>query len=267
MTIQIGAKLHSLRKKADVTQDRLAEYLGVTAQAISRWEGEKCYPDIEILPAIADFFNISLDELLGVDQQQKARKIEAVITRAQQAQEAGRFAEAISVYREALAQFPSSHRLQALLAAAIGCIDNGEKISPEAANETIGLCRRILEDCVDDELRYHALLIQCWVHARQLDDEDKAMALVAKLPPVYGCQEFVQAETLRIRLPDKRAEPFLFSLMSAMLITFDRPDVTYSNDKTARLEALIGELSAMLARTKEGEYACPTDAVFRKPLA
>jgi len=40
-------KFKSLREKVDVTQDRLAEYLGVTTQAISRWESEICYPDSE----------------------------------------------------------------------------------------------------------------------------------------------------------------------------------------------------------------------------
>ena len=51
MIIKIGEKVKLLRKKNDVTQDRLAEYLGITAQAISRWESETCYPDIELLPA------------------------------------------------------------------------------------------------------------------------------------------------------------------------------------------------------------------------
>jgi len=46
MTINIGEKIKLLRKKNDITQDKLAEYLGVTAQSISRWESGTCYPDI-----------------------------------------------------------------------------------------------------------------------------------------------------------------------------------------------------------------------------
>jgi len=56
MMIKVGGKIKSLRNKNDVTQERLAENLGITAQAISRWESGSCYPDIENLPAIADFF-------------------------------------------------------------------------------------------------------------------------------------------------------------------------------------------------------------------
>ena len=47
MTIKIGEKIKELRKKADVNQEKFAEYLGVTAQAVSKWEVEGCYPDIE----------------------------------------------------------------------------------------------------------------------------------------------------------------------------------------------------------------------------
>lgn len=50
MTIKIGEKIKVLRKRADINQEQFAEYLGVTAQAVSRWEVEGCYPDIELLP-------------------------------------------------------------------------------------------------------------------------------------------------------------------------------------------------------------------------
>lgn len=56
MNIKIGKKIKFLRKKAGITQERFAEYLGITPQAVSRWESENCYPDIECLPGIADFF-------------------------------------------------------------------------------------------------------------------------------------------------------------------------------------------------------------------
>ena len=54
--IKIGHKIRLLRKKNDTTQEKLAAYLNVTPQAVSRWESEICYPDIETLPLIADFF-------------------------------------------------------------------------------------------------------------------------------------------------------------------------------------------------------------------
>ena len=248
MTLKIGRKIRSLRTKADVTQDRLAEYLGITAQAISRWESEICYPDIEILPAIADFFNVSLDELIGVDLAIKENKIHAYMEKAHQAQCNGNFAQAVTIYREAVSQYPSSYQLQACLASAIGCVDNGVKISLESANEAIHLCRRILEDCVDDPIRYNALTILCWIYYRQLDDLEKAMEIVSQLPKLYHCQEIVQAETLQMRMPSETSEEFIGSLISALLIAFDKPKFAYCDNKKVMIEILIDELNGLLEK-------------------
>ena len=65
MNLKIGTIIKELRGEHNITQDTLAAAIGVTPQAISRWESENGYPDIEILPALADFFSVSIDELLG----------------------------------------------------------------------------------------------------------------------------------------------------------------------------------------------------------
>lgn len=76
MNIYFGENLKRLRKGRDLTQESLADFLGVTFQAISKWERGEGYPDITTLPIIASFFNISVDELLGINQ----AKIEEEIT-------------------------------------------------------------------------------------------------------------------------------------------------------------------------------------------
>lgn len=65
MNIKIGANIKKLRTENNITQDALATAIGVTPQAVSRWESEGGYPDIELLPALADFFSVSVDELIG----------------------------------------------------------------------------------------------------------------------------------------------------------------------------------------------------------
>ena len=64
MNIKIGARVKELRKRQNVTQERLAEVLGVTNQAISRWESESGYPDIEYIIPIANFFKVTANYLL-----------------------------------------------------------------------------------------------------------------------------------------------------------------------------------------------------------
>lgn len=62
----LGKKIASLRKMKKVTQTQLAEYLSVNPQTVSRWEAEGGMPDIMLLPKIATFFDVSLDELFGM---------------------------------------------------------------------------------------------------------------------------------------------------------------------------------------------------------
>jgi len=65
MKLNIGENIKRLRVQKNTTQEELAGYLGVSYQAVSRWENNQCYPDIELLPDIARFFEIKMDELLG----------------------------------------------------------------------------------------------------------------------------------------------------------------------------------------------------------
>ena len=64
-TLKINEQIATLRKQKDITQDELAQALGVTNQSVSKWESGACCPDIQLLPEIATYFGISVDELLG----------------------------------------------------------------------------------------------------------------------------------------------------------------------------------------------------------
>jgi len=57
------------RKEKGITQEKLAEYIGVSKASVSKWESEQSYPDILLLPELATFFNVSVDELLGYSPQ------------------------------------------------------------------------------------------------------------------------------------------------------------------------------------------------------
>ncbi len=61
--MNLGKQIAYYRKNKNITQDALAKLLGISNQAVSKWETEQSYPDIELLPKIADIFDISLDEL------------------------------------------------------------------------------------------------------------------------------------------------------------------------------------------------------------
>nr|MBJ9861421.1 helix-turn-helix transcriptional regulator [Clostridioides difficile] len=65
MQIKIGKVIQRLRKERNLTQEQLAKFIGVSTPAVSKWESGNSYPDIELLPLLADFFNVSIDKLLN----------------------------------------------------------------------------------------------------------------------------------------------------------------------------------------------------------
>jgi transcriptional regulator with XRE-family HTH domain len=74
MKLNLAENLKKLRKGRGITQEELANFIGVSFQAISKWERDEGYPDITLLPSIANFFNVTLDELLGMNEIQNQEK-------------------------------------------------------------------------------------------------------------------------------------------------------------------------------------------------
>ena len=74
MELAIGENIRNFRKKNDLTQEALADRLGVTYQSISRWENGTTYPDLELIPAIAEVLAVTVDELLGMPQIEKEKR-------------------------------------------------------------------------------------------------------------------------------------------------------------------------------------------------
>lgn len=67
MKLNISESIRRLRREADMTQEEVATALGVTYQAVSRWENGQSYPDIELLPSLAALFGVDMDRLFGID--------------------------------------------------------------------------------------------------------------------------------------------------------------------------------------------------------
>ena len=75
MKLNVGENIRRLRRAADMTQEQLADKLGVAYQSVSRWENQTTYPDIEFLPALAGIFGVTVDELLGCEENRKKEQI------------------------------------------------------------------------------------------------------------------------------------------------------------------------------------------------
>lgn len=78
-SLNIGKNIAALRKEKNMTQEDLAGALGVSAQAVSKWENENSCPDISLLTQIADLFGVTVDELLRKDAAQICAKAGAAL--------------------------------------------------------------------------------------------------------------------------------------------------------------------------------------------
>lgn len=79
MKLNIGENIRSCRRKMNLTQEQLAEKLGVSFQSVSRWENDLTYPDTELLPVLSKIFGITTDELLGVPKVKKEQEMNELL--------------------------------------------------------------------------------------------------------------------------------------------------------------------------------------------
>ena len=75
----IGKRIKEYRKKKDITQEKLAEYLNISSQAVSKWETVVAIPDISMLIPLSRLLNVSTDKLLGIESDEKDEKQEQLI--------------------------------------------------------------------------------------------------------------------------------------------------------------------------------------------
>ncbi|MBO5022954.1 MAG: helix-turn-helix transcriptional regulator [Clostridia bacterium] len=151
MQLNLGRKIRELRRRDGRTQDDLAETLGVTAQAVSRWESGGSYPDMEMIPAIANYFHISIDELFGYhdDREEKIgnilHKASEVLTKQgflmYQGCLSDDFEDCINMLREASDEFPNEPKILLKLAQALhmwGWHKYGGRAKPADSSGIIG---------------------------------------------------------------------------------------------------------------------------------
>lgn len=76
MKLTIGENIRNYRKKNDLTQEEFADKLGVSYQSVSRWENGSFYPDLELIPVIAEELGVTVDTLFGLPEIEKEKRAE-----------------------------------------------------------------------------------------------------------------------------------------------------------------------------------------------
>ena len=187
MNIKIGAIVKKLRTENNITQEMLANAIGVTPQAISRWESEGGYPDIELLPALADFFSVSTDELLGYKLSEREEELASIKKEMERLSEVGSLEERVAYARNAYARYPNDYEIRDNLAACLYCVWE-ENRDESLFNEIEVLLKSVVDECNDEDTRYYSIntLIALYRETKQCE---KAKDLVNRLTPLKYCRE------------------------------------------------------------------------------
>lgn len=198
MTLTIGNTIKELRTAHHVTQEQLSIFLGVTPQAISRWESGYAYPDIELLPAIADYFSVTTDVLLGVQKEVRQLRLAEIKKEIKRLKEVGTEEEQLTFARQAVAEFPSEEKLQYNLACKLQA--NAiwvEKPDRALLDEAEKILQTLLDTTRNDEMRYQVLDALVTHYAYGTKEPDRALEMANRLPKMKYCREFTKSYSLK----------------------------------------------------------------------
>ena len=171
MEICLKDTLRALRQKKNITQEALAQHLGITSQSVGKWERGEGYPDITLLPAIAAYFDVTIDDLLDVGAARKEEKLSAYEAEVARYAHDGLVEEIIAVWERAYHEFPNDCRIMNSLMRSIHA--RGIYPTPDAdAKRIYSLGEKILENSTDQKIRDSAIYTLCWVHSSRREKEE-----------------------------------------------------------------------------------------------
>lgn len=109
--MEIGKVIKQARINKKITQEQLAEALGVTTQAVSKWETDCSYPDITLISSIANYLDVSSDELLGIKLEERKRNINKIIEKNNELISKRYLDDSLNLMIESLKRYPNDERL------------------------------------------------------------------------------------------------------------------------------------------------------------
>lgn len=188
MELKIGARIRSLRRAKNLTQEEVASHLGISFQAISKWERGEGYPDITLLPALASYFSVSADELLGMDEIAAEEIYRKINEEWEQDNRKGRHQENVDRMKEALKRFPNDALLLVQLSTSLEKLPGSEQERREYLRQSIAVQEQILRYGEDSEVRSATMYNICHAYLRN-GERDKAVRQAMKLGNFYKTRE------------------------------------------------------------------------------
>ena len=179
----LSENLKKYRIMNNLTQEDVAEYLGVTPQSVSKWERNECYPDITLLPALANIFETGIDLLIGMDLLKLEETRYNIHKRATAYQREGDYDSSEREYREVLRIYPKDSGMLLGLTGVLALKGDSE--------EAIALIERGLPLSDNEKQKATMRATLCFLYLK-CGKTDEANLLVSQLPHIRECRETIQ---------------------------------------------------------------------------
>ncbi len=217
MKLTIGENIKKLRREKDITQEELAEVFGISCQSVSRWETGACYPDMEVIPDIADFFGVTVDKLMGVDKSNEQKDVEECLARFQEAISKGLVYDCIEIAREGVSKYPNNYALLNKLMYVLFVSGDDDGNIPEwhenmvkNDSEITAIGERIMKYCPDQDIRLEATARLAFNHCLQ-DRKEMGRNLFESLPS----EKYGRENNIWWALEENEKESFLRNKIKA----------------------------------------------------
>lgn len=181
--MNIGNKIKELRKARGITQEQLADSIGISFQAVSKWENGIAYPDITLLPVLASYFSVSMDILFDFDQKEIAEKALAIAKESWKHRFSDR-EKARDILEKGLKEYPDN---DVLLCNLLYVVDDPD--------ETLKIGSKILDVTKDEALKYDACRFMAYAYKAK-NDIESARKVIDIIPEIYISHLSVKAEVM-----------------------------------------------------------------------
>ena len=158
--MSIGTTIKRLRRERSITQEQLAEYLGISTGAVSQWECDRTAPDITQLPLLANIFDVSADEVLEIDGKKKEEIIQVFLDKYDELSNKGDHISKFNLTKEIYGKYPNDYRVIEKYILELFNDPNypNEPLGEEVhKDELFKLCENLLEHCTTQKIRYTAM--------------------------------------------------------------------------------------------------------------
>ncbi len=231
MKLLLAENIKKYRISQSLTQEQLADAVGVSPQAVSRWENSSSYPDITMLPGLANIFGISIDTLIGADIERKQQEIEKALKYNSVLHREGKHHESEAFIRNKLKQYPDSAELTYQLAYALSkfAADNIEQ--QQALDKEIeSLCKRAIHLDNGSWITYASKQMLCLRYNKQ-GSHEKAIEIADSMPTWWVSREFLMQYVMPEDEAAQQRQYNLVALMDMMILHLNKIAHDMPNDK------------------------------------